>query len=394
MFRWADSPKRGVNAVLHELRYGAPAVWNRWRKRREIAAKRKVLLASFDELRANPPDVLIGANISLSNGIRFHIEGIRSHSAMRVAFSPDDELLRRLTYHDVAVRFHDDVMAFDPRGIRVIHSHVYPYFIRWCRNWKESGARWVHTYHLPYFPIDGHMEPWQLEINDALINDARHAHVRLSVSRWQQRYLQGEHDIESIYLPNGVDAERCDRADAEAFRSAFGIEDFILFVGRNEAVKNPVDFLRLARALPDLRFAAVGPGMTPDSLRAFGELPKNLVALGGLAREQVQNALAACSALVVTSKREGLPTLVLEALLREKPVVVPDDAGCVEAVGGGRFGFVYNHNDLSDLTAKTLAALASVADDRRDARRWVLEEYDWKVVARQLDEIYRTGGTS
>ena len=384
---------RGVDALRHELLYGPASVWNRWKKGREIAARRRTLLAGLEALRATPPEVLIGANVSLHNGIRFHIEGIRRHSAMNVEFFPADSLLPHVSYDDLSRRFLDDIMAFKPAGIGVIHSHVYPYYVRWCRKWKDSGPLWVHTYHLPYFPVGGTLAPWQTEINETLINDARHAHVRISVSEWQQKYLLDTHGIDTVYIPNGVDAESCDRADASRFRADCGIEDFVLFVGRNEAVKNPLDFLKLARRFPGRSFVAIGPGLTPESLQASSgeELSSNLAALGALPREKVQDALAACTVLVVTSRREGLPTLVLEALLREKPVVVPDDLGCVEAIGGGRFGFVYTHDDMADLEAKTRDALAAVDENRREARDWVLGAYDWKAVAPRVDHIYRTG---
>ena len=47
-------------------------------------------------------------------------------------------------------------------------------------------------------------------------------------------------------------------------------------------------------------------------------VPPNLHLYGSASRREVQDALAACSVLVVTSKREGLPTLVLEAMVDRK----------------------------------------------------------------------------
>src|SRR5688572_21549754 len=156
--------RRALDSVLHELRYRPPAIWSRWKRSRELRAKRHILRAWFAEVSTNPPDVLIGANVPGNNGIRFHIEGIRRYSSLRVGLAPPDEVMRHLSYHDIRVRFRDELMAFNPAAVRVVHSHVYPYFIQWCRRQKARDRLWVHTYHLPYFAVDGQLTPWQQEI--------------------------------------------------------------------------------------------------------------------------------------------------------------------------------------------------------------------------------------
>ncbi len=109
---------------------------------------------------------------------------------------------------------------------------------------------------------------------------------------------------------------------------------------------------------------------------------------GAGSRLDVQNAVAAASALVVTSKREGLPTLVFEAMAQCKPVVVPNEAGCMETIADGESGFIYQQDDLEDLAARTRAALEDGARGQR-ARQRLLVEYDWRVVAPRLDALSR-----
>jgi glycosyltransferase involved in cell wall biosynthesis len=356
--------------------------WQEAKAARERCTKFATWLAA---LRADQPDILIGANLKWG-GVRNHIHAIKRYSSLHVELVPGDDLM-----DDFSIEMRESFLNFKPSAVRAVHSHVFPWFIAWCRKQQQAGIRWIHTYHLNYFAEHGKGDllPWQKEVNAALLHDAPRADVRISVARWQQDYLAKNHQIETVYLPNGVDVALCDRADAHRFQKKVGGDPFVLYVGRNDPVKNPADFVRLAQRLPGQKFVMLGHGLSPAVLHEeWGvEVPTNLRVLGSASHLEVQDALAACSALVVTSKREGLPTLVMEAMAQCKPVVVPNEAGCREAVGEGDFGLIYRQNDLDDLAEKTLKALADTERSQR-ARQRVLSEYDWRVIAPKLDAIY------
>jgi glycosyltransferase involved in cell wall biosynthesis len=382
----------GLAAKLDDYRRRAVYEWNQARHR-AAARKRKAAFQSWlDALSATPPEVLVGANFAAYGGVRHHIQAIQRYSALNVQLAPPESVLRTVGPHHLSHDFRQRFLDFPATGIKVVHSHVFPWFIDWCREKQKQGMRWVHTYHLKYFPEHGPdgLEPWQAEINDALINVACHADVKLSVSKWQVEELRREHHIEAQYLPNGVDVALCDAADASRFRSKTGLEDFVLYVGRNDPVKNPRDFVLLAERLPNLQFVMVGGALSEESLRRDWqiEVPSNLRVLGSCTYAKVQDAIAACSVLVVTSKREGLPTLVMEGMAHRKPVVVPDELGCVEVIGQGQSELVYEPGNLDNLADKALLALNSSGANHIGRQR-VLDLYDWRVIAPQLDAIYR-----
>jgi glycosyltransferase involved in cell wall biosynthesis len=256
-------------------------------------------------------------------------------------------------------------------------------------------VQWIHTYHAPYLPeyAKGDLEPWQLEINRVGTEVARHAHVRISVSKWQRDYLKTEHQIDTTYLPNGIDVAFCDKGDAARFEREFGYANFVLFVGSNDPVKNPADFVRIAQSLPDVNFVMIGDGLDRESMSDEWNVvaPPNLSFTGRLSRLAVQDALAACAALIVTSKREGLPTLVLEALTHSRPVVIPRDPGCLEAAGELANVFVFDHGNIGEAAAGTLEAIRYDGLDRAALRERILDEFDWRVVGKQLDSFYGDG---
>lgn len=337
-------------------------------------------------------DILIGPNFARYGGVRHHIHALQKYSSQKVGLVPDDTVLCFLRASDDIADFKEWFETLHFQALRAVHSHVDPWFIQTCRNMQSKRIRWVHTFHLLYFPehYRNTMPSWQAEINNALLTVARFADVRISVARWLQEHLASNHGLQTIYLPNPVDVEHCNKADAGRFAGAIQSERFVLYVGRNDPVKNPADFVRLAASLPALHFVMIGQGLTPETLKSEWqvEVPPNLLVYGPARRDQVQDAIAACAAVIVTSKREGLPTLVLEAMALCKSIVVPDEAGCMEAIGGGEFGHIYRQGDLGGLAEKTLAALADRQRGQR-ARERVLAEYDWRVVAPKLDALYR-----
>ena len=381
--------------ILRKLRSARSLLiqeFNRWRQRADEGGKKRQFDSWRRRLEASPPQVLIGSNFAEYGGVREHIHAIQRYSRVRVELAPPDELLLRLAPHELRTQFKEAFFDIQPTGIEALHSHVFPWFIEWCLTRKNRKAKWIHTYHLPYFAehATGSLSGWQREINDALNEKARYADVRLSVSRWQQEFLASEHGITSSYLPNGVDVVRCDGASSERFSNETGLRAFALYVGRNDPVKNPAEFVRLAGAMPGLQCVMIGRGLTNEVLRSeWGlEVPANVFVYGEASHAVVQDAIAASSVVVVTSKREGLPTLVLEAMTAGKSVVVPREAGCLEAIDHGRFGFVYEAGRVDDLAHQTENA---INDSNRCslARERILAEYDWRVVAPKLDAIYK-----
>lgn len=380
---------------LRSARFRLAQAVSQWQEHSRVGRKRHKFDVWLADLATSPPDVLVGGNFASFGGVRGHIHAIQKYSTLKVGLAPSDELMSTLEPHDLKTFFRDEFLRFDAPGTGVVHSHVFPWFIEWCGRRQRSGKLWLHTYHLPYFAehSTGGLLPWQAEINDALVKDARHADIRISVSKWQRDWLRQNHDIESVYVPNGVDVELCEQGDAMRFADTTGMRDFILYVGRNDPVKNPADFVRLAQRMPNQQFVMLGKDLNRDVLRAEWEVnvPDNLLVRGDTSHGTVQDALAACTALVVTSLREGLPTIVLEAMAHSKAVVVPDEPGCVEAVGGSDYGLIYDPLDLDDLVVKTTAALND-STFGPEGRARVLREYDWRVVVQQLDALYLGGG--
>ncbi len=360
-------------------------------QRRQQRRNRKVFqrwLMQFNQANA---EVILGANFNTSGGVRHHIHAIHRNSSLKTLLAPDDQLLQQFG----TAPFNENKASFNqnppPLSTKAVHTHVLPWLIDWTIQNRRSSVRWVHTHHLWYYPEAGWkgLEPWQQELNEVGLKALTECDVPLVVSKSQQHFLKQEHGVESTCIPNGVDVALCDQGDAKRFLRAYRIErPFVLWVGRHDAVKNPADFVRLAATLPDILFVMAGGVTEADILSDLAlEIPRNLKLIEHLRHIEVQDAISACRVLVVTSHREGLPTLVLEGMAHRKPLVVPNEAGCLDATNGEEFAAVYEPGKIPDLASKVQEAYASHAV-RNDSRSRIFSEFDWRVVARKLDQIY------
>ena len=137
----------------------------------------------------------------------------------------------------------------------------------------------------------------------------------------------------------------------------------LIAVGR---LKAPKDFLTLVRALARLSEGGLeallvgdGPdrGAIEDEIREFGV--EGRVQLAG-ERSDVPALLADSDVFVLSSRSEGLPVSVLEAMAAELPVVASDVGGLAELVIDGETGMLVPSGDPAALAR----ALGRLLDDR------------------------------
>lgn len=108
--------------------------------------------------------------------------------------------------------------------------------------------------------------------------------------------------------------------------------------------------------------------------------------------EDPRPLLAAMDVLVLPSKREGFPNVVLEAAAMEVPAIVSDATGCVDAVIDGETGSVVPVGDataLADAIEAILADSGRRSEMGRAARRRVEAEFVPEEVWRKHAQCWR-----
>jgi glycosyltransferase involved in cell wall biosynthesis len=204
-----------------------------------------------------------------------------------------------------------------------------------------------------------------------------------------RKMLRPEQRLE--FVPSFSDASGEPAAEPEAF----------LWVSRVVPHKQPLEFVRLARELPEARFVMVANedvGEYEDLQRQIhtgaAELP-NLELLGTLRREQVLARIERAVAIVSTSLWEGMPNVFLEAWGRSVPALSlafdPDgliaerDLGV--AADGSWEAFVAGARTLWEDPARR-------AELGRNAKGYLLERHApaavcarWEAVLRELAPV-------
>jgi colanic acid/amylovoran biosynthesis glycosyltransferase len=155
----------------------------------------------------------------------------------------------------------------------------------------------------------------------------------------------------------------------------------LLTVGRLHAVKDHAFLIRACARLRDagLAFRCSIAGEGPERHRITTliwryRLEGHVTLLGHMAQESMEVLYRDAQVVVLTSISEGIPLVLMEAMVRGKIVVAPDITGVPELVIPGKTGFLYRPGDLEDFVHKIrLLEFLMHFDDQRSRSRlnWI-----------------------
>ena len=146
----------------------------------------------------------------------------------------------------------------------------------------------------------------------------------------------------------------------------------LLFVGRVGEKKGAYDLLKAMAVLRDshglhLELDACGEVLEParwKKLIVAYDLVSVVTTHGRLTRPELDEYYAAADVLVLPSHGEGFPTVVLEAMSANLPVIVSAVGGVVDIMSDGIDGLLVEPGDVSDL----VRALLRISQDRSLSR--------------------------
>ncbi|CAL1241081.1 Glyco_trans_4-like_N domain-containing protein [Candidatus Methylocalor cossyra] len=247
---------------------------------------------------------------------------------------------------------------------------------------KRSATGWVHF--------------WFLRSVDACV----------AISRDLEReFLEGGLAPERIhFLPNGVDLELFAPVPAARkleLRRALGLPEeriIAVYVGVIDRRKN---ILWLAEQWVERQgfgtgalLLVVGPQSRDDPegrlvgrLRDLGQTFPDLLQFRGF-NHDIRHYYGAADLLVLPSRKEGLPNVVLEAMASGLPCVTAQASGSRELVCDGTNGYTYVADDADSLARALTLCLGEREALGRRGRELTVQQYSLARIADQYVALY------
>jgi len=192
-------------------------------------------------------------------------------------------------------------------------------------------------------------------------------------------------------VPNGVDQKLFRPRSKAAAREKLDLHPagrLVLWVGNLVKVKDPALALEALAACPGAELLLAGDGPLMPALRRKAArlgLEGRVHWLGRVSHREVADLMAACDALVLSSRSEGDPNVVLEALASGRPVAATRVGGVEELVRPGENGFLAQPGDAAGLGEALEKVLAGEWDPQALAD--TVAERSWPASARRLYEV-------
>ena len=215
----------------------------------------------------------------------------------------------------------------------------------------------------------------------------------------QARKLGYEEGINLYYVHGvGLDLQYYSAVSRESARKSLEIPErdyVVLCIGEFTTRKNHIQILEAWRhihgAIPRSRLLLVGKGELQEYLQQTADRMDIVDSVKFLGyREDIPEILAASDVVVLTSRHEGLPRCIMEAMAAGKPVVVTDVRGNRDLVGDGDNGYLVELGDYHTLADRIvhLATHPETAASMGCAGKQKIAGYSIANVLAEMREIY------
>ena len=172
--------------------------------------------------------------------------------------------------------------------------------------------------------------------------------------------------VSALVIPNGVPSVDLPPPQRDALirsKLDIGSDTFVVVtISRFDFQKNMRDAYRVARHLPSMHFIWVGDGEEKEGLeRKAAEEGLSNITFVGFSGDPLRY-LSCSDAYLSTSRWEGMPLSILEAMSVGLPIVASDVVGNKDVVLNDKNGFLFSAGDVRQavLSLKTLQSNRSI----------------------------------
>lgn len=168
----------------------------------------------------------------------------------------------------------------------------------------------------------------------------------------------------------------------------------ILSIGRLIDIKNPMCLLKAFEncGIKNSKLIFIGDGNLKDSLVGASKGCKNIEFTGLIKRNKVYKFLQKADLFISTSKGEGLPLSVLEAMASSCPVILSDIPPHREIAADVDFVTLVNPNDVDGYSKEILKFSKMLPERRKElgerCRKLVEKYFSLDIMLRKYEELY------
>jgi colanic acid/amylovoran biosynthesis glycosyltransferase len=221
----------------------------------------------------------------------------------------------------------------------------------------------------------------------------------VTVSEFNRRHILKQYEVEPskvIVQRMGVHVQENDPAWPTTNSERQDL--LMLAVGRLHPVKDHAFLIRSCHELKKrgLRFSCqiAGEGLERASLekliRELG-LEAEIKLLGHVPRHQLEAYYRNADLVVLTSRSEGVPLVLMEAMALARPVLAPAITGIPELVLHGKTGFLYRPGVVLDFVSKVelvSSSQSALSPLLRAARQHVVDHFNGERNLARLSELF------
>ncbi len=279
--------------------------------------------------------------------------------------------------------------------VDVFHIHaVGPALLAWLPRLLRPQAKVLVTFHC----IDRQHQKWGRLARFMLWagewSTMKFAHEVIAVSRTLQQYAYEVYKRSVKYVPNGI--HQVQNKPASIIKQQFDLEpnSYIVMIARLVRHKGAHYLIEAYNKLEtDKKLVIVGgSAFTDDYVEEVNRLAAsndNIIMTGFQSGQALEELFSNAYCYVLPSESEGLPIALLEAASYGRAILASDIPANLEITE--QCGLSFENTNVEDLKAKLEYLLAEpeiVEQVGKEARKYVLENYEWNDIVKDTMKIY------
>ena len=217
------------------------------------------------------------------------------------------------------------------------------------------------------------------------------ADALISVSKTDLNIIKKRYNIRhnnNYYIPNGVNTEIFKKKKENG-------KLYVTFIGRLSYIKGFDIYMNVIKELykydKDLNFLIIGKGPLKKLIKPAQKILPILHS-DFYPYEKMVDIYNHSKVVLITSRFEGVPTILLESLACETPVIASNVGGITEVLRNDENGLL-----IKDFNAKSaISQIIDVLHDQdklstfgRNGRNLVLKNFSWDVITDKIEMVYK-----